>query len=444
MPSVLTDLYNAYKDERNSDNCRPDILKQLKDKLLSVIAEENINNIIDEEKGENLLHSAIFDRDNELVEWLLNNNAKVDIANKQQLTPMRIATNILFFEGAEFLHRKGISVDEPDTLGETCLFSAVRRGAYKHVNILLGLDANVFANSNYGETIIDCIAFLLENNMVPDENKFKVIRLLLENYIGIGTSWDGIDLPPEVVNGIPMIFATKNGQPISKDMPSFAGVIDSIEGLLQSKTLDFKKLQSVLEKAFSPFFPNGESGEIHRMISKEHGLIRETQFEKAGPELEKLYKTLRIRTAGVSSLRELASTALMLKHGLKAEKNPPSTADVKSTPPTEAQKLTGKEINNPPVQPSGAALLIKQGLHAEKIPQSDVALNSPSDSQNLGHPRVQASENMKLVADAILDPEKLALMPTDLVEYIEKIGANLADKLPSEISKRSTKKGDPT
>lgn len=439
MPNHILDTYREYCAEKNSDNCRPKVLEQLKIKLFSYITPENINDVINEQLGNALLHQAIFDELIDIVLELLNNNASIDVRNKRNITPMRLAIEISFPDGIKQLYNRGANVDDIDVNGCTALYWAVRGGDYDSVSLLLGLNANVHAINNVGETILDSALKLMQTNLVTEQIKLKILRLLFENYIGIGTDFDGFKIPPGVADGMPVICATKGDELITNTTVGFEKSICSFEKLLQSKMLNFKKLQYLLEKVFKPYFPGAEHHlyKYHLIILAEHGMLRKNNFEQAGPELETLYKTLRNRTAGLSSLRELATATLLTQHGLRVIKQQPIKLN-----PAEAQQLSKNVVRDQPaltveqmnVVADASELLLQHGIHRETAqPNVDTSLN-PSEPQKLPEDIVSSqpaltAEQIQLVADARLDPEKLNSLPEELISYIEKLGEDIELKL---------------
>lgn len=324
MNKELAQLYSAYIAEKKKEPSNKEAVQTFRNKLLTAVTAENINDIIDDEDNV-LLHVVVDDNDSDLLRPLLEKKPNIHVRNKDTFTPMQMALLFNYKECIKMLYDHGGNIDDVDALGESNLFSAVRSGNYERLKLLMALNANVHAYANYQSTILDCIPFLLRNEIVDQNSKFKIIRLLLENYIGIGTDFSGIDLPPGVADGMPVIWATKDGKPITNETPNFEKAICSIGDLLKSKKFNFKKLQYVLEKVFRPYFP-GENKflyDYHISLLIENGDIRANNFVAAGPDLEQLYKDMRMRTAGISSLKELASMVLLHHHGLKLQKNQP-------------------------------------------------------------------------------------------------------------------------
>ncbi len=340
MNQQLAQLYSVYSAEKEAfrknntpsllehKTKEPDSLIVLRNALLNVLNDKNINDIVDDEDKDTLLHVAARANDVELLAALIEKGADINILNINDLSPMQIAIHCLSRGCVLKLYQNGGNIEETDVLGETYLFKAVKYGYAEHVELLLALNANVHAYDKYEKTIIDCLAELMKKDDADQKIKFKIARLLLENYIGIGTDFSGIDLPPGVTDGVPVIFATKDKAPITVETDKFNKIIFNFDDLFNSKSLNFKKLQYLLEKVFKPYFPGEQTVMLYEHninLRRENGDIRANNFAIAAPELEKIYNKLRIRTAGIQSLKDLASASLLLQHGLKIKKQEPIT-----------------------------------------------------------------------------------------------------------------------
>jgi uncharacterized protein len=96
----------------------------------------------DRSSGEGGLHYVVRDRDLSWLTYLLGKGARTDIQNQQGNTPLSLAAQIGWVEGAELLLRRRASVDLPNGRGETPLILAVQRRDLAMVRLLVANGAN--------------------------------------------------------------------------------------------------------------------------------------------------------------------------------------------------------------------------------------------------------------------------------------------------------------
>jgi ankyrin repeat protein len=99
-------------------------------------------NARDAGSGEAALHVVTRGRDLSWLGFLLGKGARVDIQNKDGDTPLILATQLGWVEGANVLLRVGANVDLPNRQGETPLMFAVRNVDSEMVRLLMGKGAN--------------------------------------------------------------------------------------------------------------------------------------------------------------------------------------------------------------------------------------------------------------------------------------------------------------
>jgi len=87
--------------------------------------------------GESGLHIVVQRRDLTWLSFLLTKGANPNIRDNKGITPLVLATQIGFIDGAQQLIAKGAKVDIPDTTGETPLISAVHRHDVPMMRLLL-------------------------------------------------------------------------------------------------------------------------------------------------------------------------------------------------------------------------------------------------------------------------------------------------------------------
>jgi ankyrin repeat protein len=92
--------------------------------------------------GNGALHLVTADRDLTWLSFLLGRGLKVDARNNDGLTPLAIAAQLGWQEGAELLARRGAAVDTPNNRGETPLILAVQKRDLPMVRLLLARGAS--------------------------------------------------------------------------------------------------------------------------------------------------------------------------------------------------------------------------------------------------------------------------------------------------------------
>lgn len=94
--------------------------------------------------GDTALHIVARDRDYTWLGFLMGKGAKVDSQNKEGTTPLLIAAQLGWVEGADLLLRQGANVDLANKRGETPLILAVHRRDPAMIRLLMakGADPN--------------------------------------------------------------------------------------------------------------------------------------------------------------------------------------------------------------------------------------------------------------------------------------------------------------
>lgn len=87
--------------------------------------------------GETALHIVTQRRDVLWMQFLLAQGANPNIADVKGVTPLVLATQLGFLDGAETLIAKGARVDVPNATGETPLIAAVHRHDVPMLRLLL-------------------------------------------------------------------------------------------------------------------------------------------------------------------------------------------------------------------------------------------------------------------------------------------------------------------
>lgn len=130
----FSDSYNFLKavDERDGDEAQ----KYL-DEPGSVIV-----NTKRDGSGETALHIVVARRDETWLSYLLQKGANPNLADRKGVTPLMLATQLGFVEGAARLIKSKASVDGTNRSGETPLIRAVQLRNPEMVRLLLKAGAN--------------------------------------------------------------------------------------------------------------------------------------------------------------------------------------------------------------------------------------------------------------------------------------------------------------
>ena len=92
--------------------------------------------------GEGALHMLVRDRDSEWLSFMLGKGARPDLQNDDGETPLSLAAQIGWIEGAQMLLDHRAMVDLANRRGETPLILAVRNRDVPMVRLLLAYRAN--------------------------------------------------------------------------------------------------------------------------------------------------------------------------------------------------------------------------------------------------------------------------------------------------------------
>jgi ankyrin repeat protein len=99
-------------------------------------------NARDTGSGEAALHILTRGRDRAWLAYLLSKGARADVQNKAGESPLILATQLGWVEGAELLLSAGANADLPNRQGETPLMFAVRNADAAMVRLLMSKGAN--------------------------------------------------------------------------------------------------------------------------------------------------------------------------------------------------------------------------------------------------------------------------------------------------------------
>lgn len=96
----------------------------------------------DQSTGQTALHIVVARRDLSWLGFLLARSPRVDAEDKQGNTPLMVAAQLGFAEGAAALIQRRARVDEANNSGETPLIRAVQLRDIRMVRLLLDAGAN--------------------------------------------------------------------------------------------------------------------------------------------------------------------------------------------------------------------------------------------------------------------------------------------------------------
>jgi len=99
-------------------------------------------NAKDREKGETALHIVTSQRNLSWLRYLISKGARIDLQNKEGSTPLAVAAQLGWLEGAEQLAARKANVNLGNVRGETPLILAVHRRDLAMVRLLLANGAN--------------------------------------------------------------------------------------------------------------------------------------------------------------------------------------------------------------------------------------------------------------------------------------------------------------
>jgi uncharacterized protein len=113
-------------------------------KVTSIVSApgSTVINARDQGSGEGALHFVVRDRDSRWLGFLLSRGARPDIADNRGNTPLTLAAQLGWVEGAELLLGRGANVNQANSRGETPLILAVQTRDPAMVRLLMSRGAN--------------------------------------------------------------------------------------------------------------------------------------------------------------------------------------------------------------------------------------------------------------------------------------------------------------
>jgi len=126
-------------------------------------------NARDLSSGQSALHLVVQRRDAIWLRFLLGKGANANIADKNGVTPLQLASDLGWTDGVEILVNAGATIDETNVAGETPLISAVHRRDVALVRVLLKAGANPDRTDNSGRSARDYAALMGTQSAIMEE-----------------------------------------------------------------------------------------------------------------------------------------------------------------------------------------------------------------------------------------------------------------------------------
>lgn len=148
-PATAQRFSDGYKFLEAVDKGEVDKVKDLVNKNSTVVDARDVTD------GHTALHIATKRRDTGWLRYLLTLGANPNVADKQGVTPLMLASQLGYVEGISMLASKGAKVDSANEAGETPLILAVHKRDLPMLRILLVAGADPDRSDNSGRTSRD-------------------------------------------------------------------------------------------------------------------------------------------------------------------------------------------------------------------------------------------------------------------------------------------------
>ncbi|MFM5931547.1 MAG: ankyrin repeat domain-containing protein [Novosphingobium sp.] len=119
--------------------------------------------------GDSALHIVIKRRDLPWMRYLIDNQADVNIRNNAGNTPLWLAVNTAFTDGALELIAKGARINDPGPAGETALISAVHQKNLELSRALIAAGADPNKADNSGRSAVDYARLSMKGTVMGNE-----------------------------------------------------------------------------------------------------------------------------------------------------------------------------------------------------------------------------------------------------------------------------------
>lgn len=162
-PSSAQNFSEGYEFLKAVQDRKGDEVTQMLDRPGTVVV-----NSRDLTSGRTAMHIVVERRDLTWIRFLASRGANADLADKQGVTPLQIASGLGFLEGVQALIEAGARVDQSNTAGETPLMAAIHRRDVAMVRLLLENGANPDRNDNSGRSARDYAELLVGGAQIMD------------------------------------------------------------------------------------------------------------------------------------------------------------------------------------------------------------------------------------------------------------------------------------
>jgi ankyrin repeat protein len=197
--------------------------------------------------GNTLLHYAAYGTSADLIHYLIDKGARVDLAGAQAQTPLHIAASNDRLEIVEALLKRGASLETRDGYGRTVLILCAReRGQAPTGRVLIDAGADVNAVDKFGSSALELAAW---------RGKTEFIDLLLEKGAKLpegGRNWGAL-LSMAAEKGLTKLFRrlTEGGQDLKAVDPAGAWLLHSAAAGGSAEIVGL-----LLERGFDPAKPD--------------------------------------------------------------------------------------------------------------------------------------------------------------------------------------------
>ncbi|PLK27839.1 ankyrin repeat domain-containing protein [Novosphingobium sp. TH158] len=128
-----------------------------------------IINSQDVTSGDTALHIVITRKDMQWLRYLVSRKPNLDLRNYSGTTPLWLAVNTGFTEGALELIARGAKVNDPGPAGETALIAAVHQKNLELARALIKAGADPNKADNSGRNALDYVKLSGKSSILGDE-----------------------------------------------------------------------------------------------------------------------------------------------------------------------------------------------------------------------------------------------------------------------------------
>lgn len=153
--SILTFTLSAYaQEDKEEEKMITSAAKGEYSKVVSLIKKGVNINAKNKARWTALAYACKYGH-GDIVQYLVENNADVNLTVNVGSTPLQVALNMKFFKIADYLIKHGADVNIPDITGMTALAWAAKSGDLKTVQYLIENGAEVNSKNVSSRTILD-------------------------------------------------------------------------------------------------------------------------------------------------------------------------------------------------------------------------------------------------------------------------------------------------